>query len=358
MGNKLYNISGSKSGNEETGFFNTKGRIGRNAFFLRVLLVLGIYLISYLLVYFEVYDIESTFHIYLLPIFLGVFLLIQGAKRMHDVDRTGWAFLIPVYNLYLSLLPGTSGNNSYGIDPAPRSAPQYFDELDSFQKNSSGSLGDSVPQVASSRQGTPFRLPVKQLLLFILSGLLILGFIFREDLANWLGIDTDEQKNTAPTDITLTSAEVMENKSPGTQVGTLASVDAEEDDPHTYELVDGQGDTDNGSFAISGNSLTTTTSFDFESKSSYSIRVKATDENGGTYVRELAIEIKDDVKDNLSPKSTRAPIKKDSSFLPPNKTKEFTFTCKGNLQEIKIEKYNNGKCDCPDGSDEPPGTCN
>ena len=142
------------------------------------------------------------------------------------------------------------------------------------------------------------------------------------------------------------------------QVGTLASVDAEEDDPHTYELVDGQGDTDNGSFAISGNSLTTTTSFDFESKSSYSIRVKATDENGGTYVRELAIEIKDDVKDNLSPKSTRAPIKKDSSFLPPNKTKEFTFTCKGNLQEIKIEKYNNGKCDCPDGSDEPPGTCN
>jgi uncharacterized membrane protein YhaH (DUF805 family) len=350
--NKLYNLSESKSGNEETGFLKTKGRISRNAFFLRVLLVLGIYLVSSLLVYFKVYDGESTFHNYLLPILLGVFLLIQGAKRMHDVDRTGWAFLIPVYNLYLSLLPGTPGNNSYGIDPAPRSAPQYFDELGSFQNNSSGTLSDSIPQVASSRQGTPFRLPVKQLILFMLAGLLILGFIFREDLANWLGIETDDpeeststdgQKNAAPTDITLTTAEVMENKSPGTEVGTLAAMDEDEDDSHTYALVSGSGDVDNESFAISDNLLTTRKRFDFESQKQYSIRVQVSDEKGRTYARELPIEIMDDVKDNLN--------------LVPNKTKEFTFTCIGNLQEIKIEKYNNGKCDCPDGSDEPPGFC-
>jgi len=367
--NNFYKYKGSKSGNEETGFFNTKGRIGRNAFFLRVLLVLGIYLLSYLLVYFKVYDGESTFHNYLLPILLGVFLLIQGAKRMHDVDRTGWAFLIPVYNLYLSLLPGTPGNNSYGIDPTPSTASQYFDELDPFQKNSSGTLGDSVPQVASSRQGTPFRLPVKQLLLFILSGLLILGFIFREDLANWLGIGaddreestvteepTDGQKNADPTDITLTSAEVMENNSLGTEVGTLAAMDADEDDSHTYALVSGQGDTDNGSFAISGKSLTTTERFDFESKDRYSIRVQVTDGKSKPFERQLAIQVRDDVKDNRPSGGFGA--QGGSGTKPTSRDDDpDLFYCKGNGQPIRLDKYQNGVCDCPDKSDELPGTC-
>ena len=33
------------------------------------------------------------------------------------------------------------------------------------------------------------------------------------------------------------------------------------------------------------------------------------------------------------------------------------FLCKGNFQRISIDKYQNGVCDCPDGSDELPGTC-
>jgi uncharacterized membrane protein YhaH (DUF805 family) len=369
MGSNFYKYKGSKSGNEETGFFNTKGRISRNAYLLRLLLVLGIYLVSYLLVYFGVYDGDGNFHKYILPILLGIFLLIQGAKRMHDVDRTGWAFLIPVYNVYLSLLPGTPGNNSFGIDPTPSKASQYFDELDPFQKNSSGTISDSVGQAASSQQRTPFRLPVKQLLLFMLAGLIILGLIFREDLANWLGIEmddreestttgdsTDVQKNAAPTDITLSSYEVMENKSPGTQVGILAAMDADEGDSHTYALVSGQGDTDNGSFAISGKSLTTTKRFDFESQKQYNIRVQVTDKNGGTYVRELAIQITDDVRDNRTNGGTE-PTGNNLPTKPRSKKDPDLFFCKGNGQPIRLDKYQNGVCDCPDGSDELPGTC-
>lgn len=355
--NNFYKYQGSKSGNEETGFFNTKGRISRNAFFLRLLLVLGIYLVSCLFVYVDVYEVDDSFHEYILPFLLIAFLLIQGAKRMHDVDRTGWAFLIPVYNVYLSLLPGTPGNNSFGVDPAPLKASEYFEDLDSFKNNNSGSLGDAAPlaQSPSFQQAGRVNLPVKQLLLFFSAGILILAIIFKEEVFGWG--KTDTQENAVPTNITLSSYEVMENKSPGTEVGTFAAKDADEDDSHTYALVDGQGDTDNGNFAISGNSLTTTQKFDFESKNSYSIRVKSTDENGGTYVRELAIEIKDDVKDNLSPKPPRAPIDEDNPVVTPNKTKELTFTCIGNLQEIKIAKFRNGKCDCPDGSDEPLGFC-
>jgi hypothetical protein len=33
------------------------------------------------------------------------------------------------------------------------------------------------------------------------------------------------------------------------------------------------------------------------------------------------------------------------------------FLCKENGQPIRVDKYQNGICDCPDGSDELPGTC-
>lgn len=350
--NNFYKYQGSKSGNEETGFFNTKGRISRNAFFLRLLLVLGIYLISCLLVYVDVYEEDDSFHEYILPFLLSVFLLIQGAKRMHDVDRTGWAFLIPFYNIYLSLLPGTPGNNSFGVDPAPPKASEYFEDLDSFQKNSSGSLGDAAPlaQSPSFQQAGLVNLPVKQLLLFFSAGILILAIIFRKELFGWGKIE-----NSAPTDISLKPSVIMENMPIGTQVGTFAATDVDKDDLHTYALVSGEGSADNGSFAISGNSLTTTQKFDFESKNSYSIRVKSTDENGGTYVRELAIEIKDEYE--IVGKPPRAPIDEDNPVVTPNEPKVLTFTCIGNLQEIKIAKFRDGKCDCPDGSDELPGTC-
>lgn len=366
--NNFYKYQGSKSGNEETGFFNTKGRISRNAYLLRLLLVLGIYLVSCLLVYGEVYKEEDSFHQYVLPSLLIVFVLIQGAKRMHDVDRTGWAFLIPIYNVYLSLLPGTPGNNSFGVDPTPRATPQYFDELDAFQKNSSGSLGDDVPntQATYSKQGSPFKLPVKQVLLFLLTGVLLLAVIFREDFfrggeGNRGDSDpgnTEEQtgavKNAAPTDISLSSYEVNENRNPGEQVGTFTATDANDDDSHTYALVSGQGDADNGSFAISGKSLTTTQKFDFESKNSFTIRVQVTDKSGATYVSSLTIQIRDDVSDN--PKLEK-PKPKGVDPTPPSKKTEKLFYCKGDGKPIKLDQVQNGFCDCPDKSDELPGTC-
>jgi uncharacterized membrane protein YhaH (DUF805 family) len=36
---------------------------------------------------------------------------------MHDVGKSGWHLLIPVYNLILLLTEGTRGPNEYGEDP-------------------------------------------------------------------------------------------------------------------------------------------------------------------------------------------------------------------------------------------------
>ncbi len=51
---------------------------------------------------------------------LGVLLpqLAAGVRRMHDVDKSGWFLLIPFYNLYLSVIPGTQGDNRFGPPPA------------------------------------------------------------------------------------------------------------------------------------------------------------------------------------------------------------------------------------------------
>lgn len=50
----------------------------------------------------------------------AIFSLVQGAKRMHDVGKSGWYALIPVYNLILAFFPGTPGNNQYGENPRER----------------------------------------------------------------------------------------------------------------------------------------------------------------------------------------------------------------------------------------------
>ena len=80
----------------------------------------------------------------------------------------------------------------------------------------------------------------------------------------------------APIDITLDHHSVAENQISGTVVGTFTSTDPNSGDTFTYTLVSGVGDTDNAWFTITGNQLKTTAIFNFEGKSSYSIRVRST----------------------------------------------------------------------------------
>ncbi|MFN9715688.1 MAG: Ig-like domain-containing protein, partial [Planctomycetota bacterium] len=86
--------------------------------------------------------------------------------------------------------------------------------------------------------------------------------------------------NESPTDIGLSSNSIAENAGPNATVGTLSTTDPDAGNSFTYTLVAGSGDADNGSFNISGNSLRATSSFDFETKSSYTIRVRSTDQGG------------------------------------------------------------------------------
>jgi hypothetical protein len=99
--------------------------------------------------------------------------------------------------------------------------------------------------------------------------------------------------NEPPTDIDLSALNVDENVSSGTTVGSLSSTDPDSGDTFTYTLVSGSGDTDNASFAISGADLNTNTTLDYETKNSYSIRVRTTDNSGSTYEKSFTITVND-----------------------------------------------------------------
>ncbi|MCA9094944.1 MAG: cadherin domain-containing protein, partial [Planctomycetaceae bacterium] len=97
--------------------------------------------------------------------------------------------------------------------------------------------------------------------------------------------------NEAPTNISLSSSAVAENSAIGTAVGNFSSTDPDAGNTFTYSLVTGTGSTDNASFAIAGNSLQTAGVFDFETKSSYSIRVRSTDQGGLTFEKVFTISV-------------------------------------------------------------------
>ncbi len=106
---------------------------------------------------------------------------------------------------------------------------------------------------------------------------------------NWLVTVT--VANSTPTNISLTSVSVNENLAIGSAVGTLSTTDADLLDSHTYSLVAGIGNSDNSSFAVSGSELRTANVFDFESKSSYSIRMQTQDSGGEIFQKTFTIAV-------------------------------------------------------------------
>jgi hypothetical protein len=99
--------------------------------------------------------------------------------------------------------------------------------------------------------------------------------------------------NETPTDISLSSSAQNEGTSTNTTIGTFSTSDPDAGNTFTYTLVAGTGSGDNASFNISGNALRNSVVFDYETKSSYSIRVRSTDQ-GGLYVeKQFTITVND-----------------------------------------------------------------
>jgi hypothetical protein len=107
---------------------------------------------------------------------------------------------------------------------------------------------------------------------------------------------TDGVVNTSscpPTDIDLSNNTIQENQPAGTTIGTFSSTDPDGDTAFTYELVDTEHYPDNAAFTITGNTLKSAVSFNYEVKDSYHIRVRTTDPWGAYYEEVFSIVIID-----------------------------------------------------------------
>ena len=99
--------------------------------------------------------------------------------------------------------------------------------------------------------------------------------------------------NETPTDISLSSSAQNEGTSTNTTIGTFSTTDPDAGNTFTYTLVAGAGDGDNSSFNISGNALRNSVVFDYETKSSYSIRIRSTDQGGLYTEKQFTITVND-----------------------------------------------------------------
>ena len=89
----------------------------------------------------------------------------------------------------------------------------------------------------------------------------------------------------------MSAGAVNENVVANTAVGTLSSTDPDAGNTFTYTLVTGTGDADNTAFNINGSNLRISAIPNFENKSSYSVRVRTTDQGGQTYDEAFTITI-------------------------------------------------------------------
>ena len=83
--------------------------------------------------------------------------------------------------------------------------------------------------------------------------------------------------NNPPSDIALSNSSLQENQPSGANVGTFSTSDSDSGDSHSYTLVSGAGSADNASFTISGSSLQASSSFNYETQSNFTVRIRSTD---------------------------------------------------------------------------------
>ncbi|MDZ8264642.1 cadherin domain-containing protein [Nostoc sp. ChiQUE01b] len=101
---------------------------------------------------------------------------------------------------------------------------------------------------------------------------------------------TINNANEAPFNIQLNNTQIDENSSNNYVIGTFNTLELDEIDTHTYEIVNDA----NGRFKIVGNELQVANSslLNFENNTSHTIKVKATDAGGLSFEKTFTIAIK------------------------------------------------------------------
>ena len=105
--------------------------------------------------------------------------------------------------------------------------------------------------------------------------------------------------NDSPNNILLSNSSIAEGLSAGHHIGFFTAEDPDHNQSHTFSLVSGSADNESFSLDLNG-SLQTATMFDFEEKSSYSIRVQTTDQGGMIFEKVFSIAISESAENAVN----------------------------------------------------------
>jgi len=139
-------------------------------------------------------------------------------------------------------------------------------------------------------------------------------------------------------DLNLSNDTIYENLPIGTEVGILSTSDLDKENTYTYSLISGIGDSDNGSFSISGDTLFTNEEFDFETKSSYSVRIQTKDSGGEVFSKQFIINVSNEIEVGIES------LNKIDVILYPNPAKDFVNIKSPNLEQVVCSFYTIGGC--------------
>lgn len=100
------------------------GRSRRKEYWMFALFVTIVYIILATLMM----TVSTIFYFVYIIFMLGSIVpgIACAVRRMHDVDKSGWFALIPIYNLILAVSEGTKGPNRFGPDPKDPASVEAF----------------------------------------------------------------------------------------------------------------------------------------------------------------------------------------------------------------------------------------
>ena len=101
----------------------------------------------------------------------------------------------------------------------------------------------------------------------------------RDDVGKELFVP-DLSLQHAPTDLQLSKTSITESAPIGAAIGQLLGADSDVGDVLSYSFVSGDGDVNNAAFDIINGQLVTKAKLDYETKSSYDVRLRVTDQDG------------------------------------------------------------------------------
>lgn len=90
-------------------YTNASTRSGRPSYWYWTLFTVGVSVVTY----------SNDLISYIANTALLIPSITVGIRRMHDIDRSGWWTLVPIYSVYLACQPGTEGENRYGPPEPP-----------------------------------------------------------------------------------------------------------------------------------------------------------------------------------------------------------------------------------------------